>query len=349
MKPNDSSRVGSLSGEYEAGGADVLLHERPTAPAAVIGAPPRAAELQPDATRPVDFSEFFRAMGRGIFIIIGVIAVMFVAACIYLRTASYSYTVTLKVVPVSSKFNDFGSSGVIGSLASIAMPKSKEDVLFELYLDGLKSLAAAQKLAADEGLMRRIFAGQWSDAENMWVPRYSVPQVVWMKFKSVVGIPSVAWQPPGPQHLQEFLQRRINVKSERQSSIYAISISTPDRELGIELLRALNLAVDHIIRLRTLDRTDQYIGYLGEKLRNVAVLDYRSALLSALAQQEGIRMMASSNVSFAVETFGEPVSSALPTWPRPFLVLVASVFVGLLLGGLVALLYDRLRPRQPAG
>ena len=154
--------------------------------------------------------------------------------------------------------------------------------------------------------------------------------------KGVLGIPVEPWHPPSGEQVHELLTNNLQVDDDPKSPIVVVSIQSATPEVAQELLLNLAKAVDAILRQRALDRANDYIGYLTGQLGKVTVADYRAALVQHLSEQEQTRMMASANVSFAAQMFGDPSRSATPTAPKSLLLLILALAGSVLVGAIVA-------------
>lgn len=293
----------------------------------------------------ISIEQLLRALRRQALLIACFTVAGVALAVAYLRVAEYSYTVKLSVTASTSSPTLPGRLGGLASLAGVALPASDADRQFALYLDGLQSREAAQSLIQDRpDILRRIFWREWDAAAQKWSePHRGVVGTAVRTAREVLGVPQPAWRPPSPERLSEWLREELVITRIRDKPTVEISLQISDPELGKQLLASLNASADSYLRARAMGRATRRIQYLRSQLQTITVDTYRQALIDELANQEKWRMMASSDESFAAESFGAPVSSRLPTKPQPALVLVAALLVGIGIGAGVALWRDRRR------
>lgn len=274
-------------------------------------------------------------------IIVASVLIGILLAVIYLHAATYQHTISLKVTPAGNSRPSLpGGLGGLASLAGVNLPSDSSQTSFELYLQGYYSREVADKLARDQNLMTGIFPKEWDSAGQEWEEPRSIVRTVTQPIKGLLGIPVRAWSPPTGARLQEFLDKNINVNRSRDSDIVTVSIDMEDPQLGSRLLFKLHKTIDEVLRQRSLNRSAEYIDYLSRKIRTVTVDEYRQALVQSLAEQEKMRMMASSSLSFSAEPFGTPSASILPTKPNPPLVLLVGFLIGSLIGCAIAFFRD---------
>jgi len=269
-----------------------------------------------------------------------ILAPMMLVLCaiIYLHLADPEYSVTLKVTPTASATSTLpaGISGLAG-LTGLSIPNANETVDFELYLEGLQSRETSAAVTKDVDLMQKLFAEEWSEDDNAWVEPTGLLRSVSTIIKAVFGAPHRDWEPPNAESVNEFLDEELRIVRDRSGPVVTIMIEHSRPEIAQALLTVLHEAVDSALRQKELDRTSAYVAYLKDQLASVSVTEYRQSLHDILAEQEKRRMVASSNLPFAAEPFGQPTISVRPTSPRPVLTVFSSLLFGTLLGIIAAL------------
>ena len=306
-------------------------------------------EGQPETSQPIpgefDILPVIQSIWRQAWIIAATIAFAVLISGIYLRNATYRYDIQLVVSPVQSGQGSTSRSlSGIASLAGIELPDSAARASFDLYLAGLKSRAAAERLASNPQLMQGIFASEWSDKQKRW----HAPDNLVSRIKHTVlrwlGVPIPNWQPPTASRLHEFMRDELSIDQDKDSSLVTIKMQSTDPELARRFLMELHQTVDGMLRAHALARSTEYIRYVNNKLPLVTIQDYREALIGLLSNQERVRMMAAANVPFVAEPFGTPVASPYPTSPKPMLVMISALAIGMICGMGLAYYVDRRRP-----
>src|SRR3546814_110384 len=117
----------------------------------------------------------------------------------------------------------------------------------------------------------------------------------------------------------------------------------PISNFSIYFLNRINAEADNFLRQKSLIRSTEYIKYLQGRLNEVQVVDYRQSLLDQLRFYERMRMMANSDISFVAEVFGGAEASQRPTRPRPSIVLVICIALGLISWTLYALFAEMVK------
>ena len=256
------------------------------------------------------------------------------AASIYLRSATYFYAAELKVTPNQVEGGGLPSSlSNIAAIAGVSVPRGQTST-FSLYQELLKSREVATVLSHDEGVMRRVFRDEWGG-----VPKGGRPQPpsgglrpLIDTAKLTLGVPSYAWHEPGPAELEKYIDDMVSVSENPKRGITTIAFQHPDPGFAKAFLRRLHDTADQLIRDRTQRRTSAFIAYLDAKLATVTLAEHRQSLVTALAEQERLQMMASSKLPFAAEMLGDATVSPRPTRPQPLLILALALAGGIALG-----------------
>jgi capsular polysaccharide biosynthesis protein len=260
-----------------------------------------------------------------------------VLAILYLNIVTHRYEVTLQLAPVERSQASQGSLGALGAIAGLDLSNAGSSSDFKIFIAALQSHAAAEALATNSELLRRLYPREWSDVDHTWrEPSHSLLHPVVRALVSGVGVPVETWEPPSANRLYRFLQQEIEITSSRDSPIVTLRLWHKDPDIAKTLLSDLVLSVDRFLRDRALRRADGYIEYLTRKLQQESVAEYRQSLLQNLTDQEKKRMMAAANVSYAAEVFSGPSASDVPVLPSAIATFVIAVLAGLIGGSVIA-------------
>jgi hypothetical protein len=267
------------------------------------------------------------------------------AALVYLHVATYTYTATLIVSPVtsSSPVAGAGLSGKLGrlgglaSLAGISLGNDPATQAFMMYQEGLYSRDVAEQLARNPLIMHNVFHKQWDEAGQKWIPPFPPLRALVVFAETVIGMPVRPWEPPNGALLQDYINDYVDLEADQEKPVVTITYRFEDPQFAVYFLRELDRAVDNKLRGIALSRANEYVGYLSDQLTKVTNTDVRDALMSTLIDQENTRMMASVTAPYSAQPFGPPSASRKPMNPNPLLILPAALVLGGSLGALAAL------------
>lgn len=281
----------------------------------------------------IDIAGLLRFIWSKKLLICVTVAIFLVMAAIYLRIATYTYSVELQVTAAPNSGGDslnsaLGSLSGLASIAGINLAGGQNATQFELYLEGLHSREVAEAVMKDRSLLPVIFQGEWNQQQQRFQqprdPLAGVKRVI----KYILGVPVRPWQAPNAARMQDYLQTFIKIRRNPKSPVVTIQTNHRDPDFAKRLLSRVHNETDRKLRAMALARSQEYIRYLSQQLEIVQVAEHRLAIAQALSEQEKMRMMTSADIPFAAEPFGEPAASFKPTRPQPVILLAASIFAG---------------------
>lgn len=252
------------------------------------------------------------------------------AAVAYLHNAEYSYTAKLLVQPADQSGSKSGSElASLGSLVGVNI-SGQGSAAFTMYQEAVTSYPVAERLSRDRRIMRSVFRGQWDGRLKTWRQPTSAVGRLLSSIKAILGIRQRPWHPPDAKDLKLVLESKISVVQDKRKPASTLTFSDTDPLFAAYFLTQINAAADEFLREQALARASSYIVYLERRLNQIQIADYRMSMFQVLGNYEKTRMMASSDASYAVETFGGAWVSPIPTRPRPIVILAISAFAGLI-------------------
>jgi len=286
--------------------------------------------------RVLDFAAFARVLWQQRLVFAFTLPMALLLAVLYLNVAARQYEVTLQLAPVERSQASQGSLGALSAVAGLDLSSAGQGTDFKIFVAALQSHAAAEVLATNSDLLRRLYPREWSDADHSWhEPPHGFLHPIVSALASGVGLQVRTWEPPSANRLYRFLQE-IEITSSRDSPIVTLRVWNKDPDLAKTLLSDLVVSVDRFLRSRALHRADGYIEYLTRKLQQEPVAEYRQSLLQNLSDQEKRRMMAAANVSYAAELFSGPSASETPVLPSALTTFAVAILAGLISGLVIA-------------
>lgn len=265
---------------------------------------------------------------------------------IYLHTATYRYTVALRLAPNGPDNSSLLSKlGGLASVAGLSLPTDKGSSPFDLYIEAIKSPDTADTLARDATTMHVVFADQWDGSTRQWHPATGVFYRLSLGIKSFLGLPVPEWHPPGGRELADFIDRRVMLVRDAKKSVATIQLTHENPRFAERFLLEMHQTIDSALRRRALARSQEYVAYMTNRLETTQVSENRIALATALAQEQRSLMVASAHSSYAADIFGGTEVSLTPTEPKVGVVLGLAAIVGVAVGVVLAMLRRRLRTR----
>lgn len=279
-----------------------------------------------------DFAFLIEEIKRAKYWLLLCIVLSLALATAYLKYATYTYMAEIKVVPAQSSGGQMDTTfGGLASVAGVSLSSGDKVAPLDLYMEQLHSRIVAVRLSTRGDLIRHIFAAEWDTKRHIWRQPTSSIREASHFIKNVLGIPVSEWRPPDAARLQNYVMSTVSISQQTDKPIATIRFNDADPRFAVAFLTALHQTTDNIIRQSALQKSTEYIAYLKATIPTVTVIEQRIALSSLLSEQEKTRMLASSSAPYAADMIDIPYASTAPTKPRPLLVLLGSVMIGLTL------------------
>ena len=283
----------------------------------------------------INLIEIFYSLWIGKWYIISSLFISCFLGIVYLQNTTYLYEVKLKVMPVtpvSSNSSSISSLSGLASIVGVRVPQQNTANSFDLYKVYIRSRLLGSILVKDENFMSLYLGKQWKNK----IKTNSTPiNKTWRtSVKSLLGLPSHR-QVVSTNDIGYLLVKNINVSYNPTSKITTISIMNENPNLAKDFLLKVHSITDNLLKLRSVSRTDDYIEFLNKKLLITTKQDQRMALISTLAEQNRLKMIASSNLAYAAEPFGDVFQSPAPVIPRIRNVLMACFIIGFCAGSFI--------------
>lgn len=260
-----------------------------------------------------------------------------VMSLLYIQNATYKYRAQLRLTPAESSNGGQARLGQLGGLAAVAgisLPTGDSSP-FILYIEGVTSSIVAAKLVDRPDLVQVIFGNEWDEANRRFVEPTSTLRSISQGVKSLIGFPVYAWEPPNEARMRDYLLDNVTVIQTLKSPVITLQYDNQDPEFAKRFLTAVHRALDSSLREKARLRSEQNIAYLSSQLQRVTLAEHRAAVAQALSEQVKARMLANSSMSYAADPFGSATASVRPVSPKPMMILMLGIVLGLMAALLV--------------
>ncbi|HET6521148.1 MAG TPA: Wzz/FepE/Etk N-terminal domain-containing protein [Geminicoccaceae bacterium] len=322
------------------------------APPAEARPPLWPAPAPADASAPapgdeITLRDLLDRLVRGKWLILIAALLSVAAAAVWLRTEDPVYTATMVVAPtqgdigalanLASRIEEYAALATIGRVPAAFEPVSS----MERYGQLLGSVELAERLQAKHGFLQRLLPNGWDPERQTWQRPEGPVAAVQRAFLGFFGHPD--WAPPTPATLAAYLNSNVLVRTVGQTSMRQVRFDNPDPALAVELLRALHVEADGLLREEAAGQVASQIVYLEREIAEGGPPARRQALESMVAEQYRAQAMLEGGLLAAAQVVDRPSASDLPTSPSPAFVLAVAAAGGLFAGVFLALLLPILR------
>ena len=279
-----------------------------------------------------------------IYIILVSIASVFFAS-FYLQSAERKYTVEYNLKPTGETKSSPNLSGLGGfaSLAGIQLPTNTSND-FSIFQELITSTEVAEIIFENKEIIREIFRSEWDKTlDDFSRPPKSKFQIFVSDAKRLLTGNEENYMAPNSRRLAMFINDNIRITEDKETGFLKFTSETLNPKLILSLIIEATKASDKIMRQRYVDFSIEPLTFYKEKLRTARSREHREALAELIGKEEQKLMFASRGKYFVAEPYMNPTISLYPTTPRPVLILVLSLMVGLLLGSTFVLMRNTIK------
>ena len=134
---------------------------------------------------------------------------------------------------------------------------------------------------------------------------------------------SSAWAPPDPLSLSERLQAEVKVQKSTRTPVAVISYTTPDRQLGIDLLTALHQETESLMKDNARVVSEAKVLFLSKLIASTPSVSVNSAIMQSEIRSQITAAISQSPVPFAAQFIAKPGAPVLPN--RTILIILPAV------------------------
>jgi hypothetical protein len=223
----------------------------------------------------------------------------------------------------------------------IALPNDTSSK-FDQFRVLLTSVVLAKRLDKKYDFVHRMFGGAWDEVTGEPVPPDNFAADIDEFFRGFMEIPD--WSPPTAENLGSYIGAFFLIEElSITTPIYRIRFRHPDQDFALELLTAVYMEAEAIMREAEIERVSSQLDHISRKLAQISVADYRLSLIQISAELEKRMMVLQANLPYVAEIIDAPVVSSHQTRPNPILKLVIGLIGGMMIGIILVLMYRFLR------
>lgn len=243
------------------------------------------------------------------------------------------YRSTAVLVPASSDA-DIGTGGLsaalgqLGGLASLAgLSLSTGTAQTEEALAVMRSRQFIERFIADNNLMPTLFPKKWDPNRRQW----KVPE---------------AGRPTPSQSYRYFSKKVLSVTQDKKSKLVTLQIYWRDRQQAAAWANEFVRRINAEMRSRVISQSDASIKYLQTELSKTSEVSIREAISRLMEAQIKQRMIANVTQEYAFRVVDQAMipDRDEKVTPRRTLMAIAGFLLGLTIGIVGAIWFERFRP-----
>jgi len=283
----------------------------------------------------IDLNRLFSCIWRGKIFIISLSIVFIFFASMHLQTAERKYTVEYKLKPVGENQQDssFANFGGFASFAGFELPSNSNND-FKIFKELISSVEVSEMIFANKEIIKNIYAKEWDTSLNDFSapPKGKFQTLIEEVKRTLTGDIDESYMPPSPKRLAIFISKNIKIIDEKETGFLSIKAETSKPDILLSLIISTTEASDQIMRQRYINFSTEPLAFYKEKLTTSRSREHREALAELIGKEEQKLMFASRGKYFTAEPYINPTISFYPTAPKPMLILLLSLIIGLFTG-----------------
>jgi uncharacterized protein involved in exopolysaccharide biosynthesis len=259
-----------------------------------------------------------------------------IAACVVLSTAAAGvvafmsapvYRATTVLVPASAERGAdiagfaAGALGGLGGLAS-GLGLGPHDADTEEALAVFRSRQFTEDFITGQKLLPKLFANKWDAASGTWKVDDE--------------------NRPTPAKAYKYFDRKIrSILQDRKTGLITINIDWTDRNDAAAWANELVRELNNEMRARAIAKADASMRFLDAELRSTSTVEARDAISRLMEAQVKQRMLANVTQDYSFRVVDKAIAAEKddPIRPQKPFLLVAGAIAGLVVGGMLVLLF----------
>jgi uncharacterized protein involved in exopolysaccharide biosynthesis len=251
-------------------------------------------------------------------LIMGPVAVCLVLGLIYVLVATPKYRSEALLAPQDAAtsnqvLNQLGNQlGAIG-LGGMLGPDGNNQA--DIHVAILRSRQFLGEFIESHDLLPTLFASRWDDDANVWIDDGEPP-------------------PSLNDGYRRFRQNLLFVSKDEISGLITVTLEWKDSGLAHAWLSSLIADLNESIRQRERDQATKSLEFLKAELKKTEIMELQQALNQlSLAELQKLTL-ANVRKEFAFRIVDPPSLPDVddPIWPKPLLIVLSSLFLGLFIG-----------------
>ena len=297
----------------------------------------------------IDLNDLFLTLWRGKVYIILVTTISVFFASYYLQSAERLYTVEFNLKPVGESKNTSQLNGLRGlaafsPIAGIQLT-STQNKEFNIFKELISSREVSKIIFENKKIIRDIYRSEWDESINSFSrpPKSKVRIFLSDAKRLLTGNIEYNYMPPNPRRLATFIDKSIQINTDKDTGFLKITSETAKPELMLSLIIEATEASDKLMRQRYINFATEPLAFYKQKISTARSSEHRQALAALIGQEEQKLMLASRGKYFIAEPYIDPKISLYPTTPMPMMILSLSLIGGFVLGAALILIRHKIK------
>lgn len=154
-----------------------------------------------------------------------------------------------------------------------------------------------------------------------------------------------------------FRKNVLTITEDKIKGTTAVSIDWTDPKIAATWANEFVALANDLVRNRAIDESTRNVKYLNDQVRQTSSVELQKVMYDLIEQETKTLMLANARIQFAFTIVDPAVAPEVRISPKRTLLVLSGLLVGLLLGSIAAVIYDKsgrrprsdkARPTEPA-
>jgi len=313
----------------------------------------RLVEYVDDQSDEIDLIEIIKMIWRGKRIVMLSTVLFAIAATYHALSVTPEYQVSVLLAPASihgtSTAMPFDQFSNLGSALGFSMP---EKALVAESVARLNSRQFIIRFIEAYEVRKKLFEDLWDDEHEIWLePKLSLlnkaSAYLNRKFSNGEKIPPALDYNNGPTDEQAYEKFKaiLSINENKKTSLVTLSIMYKNPNLATSWANGLVHELNLEERNRALNKTQEMITSLREKLNDTPLREVRISISNLIEEQFKLLMLAETQADYSFRVLDPAFVSETPAKPKKKLIVIATTLTGFGFGVFVVIALNAWRLR----
>lgn len=300
-------------------------------------------DIQPEEDI-IDLRELFAELRCKRWWVVLCSAVFGLAMLVYVLSVDNIYRATMVLAPaqsdsggnLSALANQFGG---LASLAGISIGGGESATVNAVAI--MKSESFIRGFIRDVDGKKQMYFNQWDAQNNRWHPSGAIKSALTSIKSAIAGNKPKStryadpYEPLDSDVYEDFTGDYFKISEDKKTGLITISIETKEPELSARWVNRIVEMLNSTMRKDAMDKAEKSVAFLEEELKKTQIVEMQKSINQLIEAQIKSKMMANVSDEYAFKVLAPAVVPEKQIYPKRFMMLMGSVFIGGVVGLLV--------------
>ena len=302
----------------------------------------------PNSDDEIDFKVLFHVLWEGKWLISSVIGLAAAISVTVALLLPNTYTATALLAPAEQSSGGISALmrqyGGLASLAGVSLPTGEDGSRAQLALHLMRSRAFIGDFVARRNILRELMAVKsWnltSDELTFDEELYDSVAGKWVRDVDPPFMPK-----PSALEAHEEFEKILSVYQDKKTGYVTISVDHKSPTIAAQWVNWLVEDVNEAVRSQDVSEAEKSIEYLREQVSNTSLADLQAVFFDLIQSQTETVMLAEVRPEYVFKTIDPAVAPEEKSKPNRALICVLGTLLGGILGSVIVLMRQHMRPK----